>query len=549
MATQQALCLPEIVSNILRQVWENTQYCKFEWGVPVEYNCYFERNGSLMSCILVNKLWAAEGTNIIWGEKEDDECFTSVDGPRLQYYANKIREIRIRHNKISQPVSSLASIPLSHLHFPRLSSLTLKTPFNAPTSELIPFLTPRLRTIKLVSSKPSEMDRIVSDIWPLVKKYCPRLERMVFSNLPSGGRKIPADELVSFLSAMPSINDVNLNSAKIELTLPLFMYLAQRPLIYKLSLFRPGFFGKEMATYETLRDYLVRVDTRQTQNSSPFWSHRPIAHPIFPHLEVLKLMSPVELFGALQSHISRIKDLKLRLWPYCGSSDLTGEVRTARVDYVLSCSSRFADLRRLEVHFASGAGVYTENLTTPLQFQGGSLLKLAEGCRSLEVLHLTGYVGLNATGLSDEVIDKAAKLLPRLSSLLLQLDRGSEESELTERTLQSLGRHCRRMKVCRIRAPINLLLQTDENCLFPRLCHLAVGARTQVDYKVHHSEVNALQQVLLHHFPALVFLDSWRYLRRTNTDFDQKDQSTVYESPWDYETINDFLDQRQSIFQ
>ena len=132
------------------------------------------------------------------------------------------------------------------------------------------------------------------------------LECIVPGDLCCRDGQISTNELVSFFSAMPSINHIDLNSSVIELTLPLFVYLSQRPLVRKISLVRPPIFGfeKDVAIYEILRSYLVQMDTRRTQIPSSSRSPRAIAHPVFLHLEVPDLMSPIEFFGALQSPFS-----------------------------------------------------------------------------------------------------------------------------------------------------------------------------------------------------------------------------------------------------
>ena len=90
------------------------------------------------------------------------------------------------------------------------------------------------------------------------------LECIVPGDLCYRDGQISTNELVSFFSAMPSINHIDLNSSIMELTLPLFVYLSQRPLVRKISLVRPPIFGfgKDVAIYEILRNYLVQMDTR-----------------------------------------------------------------------------------------------------------------------------------------------------------------------------------------------------------------------------------------------------------------------------------------------
>lgn len=132
------------------------------------------------------------------------------------------------------------------------------------------------------------------------------LECIVPGDLCCRDRQISTDKLISFFSVMPSINHMDLNSSIIELTLPLFVYLSQRPLVRKISLVRPPIFGfeKDVTIYEILRNYLVQMDTRRTRIPSSSGSSRAIAHPVFLHPEVPDLMSPIEFFGALQSPFS-----------------------------------------------------------------------------------------------------------------------------------------------------------------------------------------------------------------------------------------------------
>ena len=125
MATQRARETPGIVSNILHQLSEMKYRIKRQYS-PEDAVEFVEFRPTLVPSVLVNKLWADEGTCVLWGNYPHIPALASMEPERRQYYANKVRKIFI----ISPPTESAVSLEcLTDLKWPLLRSLEMEVDF------------------------------------------------------------------------------------------------------------------------------------------------------------------------------------------------------------------------------------------------------------------------------------------------------------------------------------------------------------------------------------------------------------------------------------
>jgi hypothetical protein len=134
-AVQRALLLPEILSLIFAWIRQDRDYFyrgnfdEEEW----EYRLSYGREGVLLRCGLVNKLWYAEAMPIMWSSPWSLGCvvpnslpqfFLNMDPPRRQYYANFVETVTLATTSKEQGVR--ADLVLRDLKFPKLESVMLR---------------------------------------------------------------------------------------------------------------------------------------------------------------------------------------------------------------------------------------------------------------------------------------------------------------------------------------------------------------------------------------------------------------------------------------
>ena len=170
----QCLELPEIVANVVQHIIDEAD---------------------LFACVQVNKLWAEEATSCLWEPCPPVEILASFRNlDRIQYYANKIRFLKVCDYEDVQILPQLSTIS-----FPRLTRLTVDAAANE--KRLLPFLQPGLRKFEVFSG-------IQSDAFLMqLRKQCPQLKLL---SIGEGGRGITADALLEFLSSTPSLRTLNL---------------------------------------------------------------------------------------------------------------------------------------------------------------------------------------------------------------------------------------------------------------------------------------------------------------------------------------------------
>ena len=125
MATQRALETTDIVSNILHKLSGMKYKVKRQYS-PEDAVEFVEFRPTLVPSVLVNRLWADEGTCVLWGNYPHIPALASMEPERRQYYANKVRKIFI----ISPPTESTISLEcLTDLKWPLLRSLEMEVDF------------------------------------------------------------------------------------------------------------------------------------------------------------------------------------------------------------------------------------------------------------------------------------------------------------------------------------------------------------------------------------------------------------------------------------
>lgn len=169
----------------------------------------------------------------------------------------------------------------------------------------------------------------------------------------------------------------------------------------------------------------------------------------FPVLKQLTTNIPDPVLERLHPFVPELEELELR-------ADLLDEPLT----YTLRAASNFRYLTSLAVEMSES------DIST-----GYDLLTLVQNCPRLKTLRVEGHT---AQGLTDDIFDEVARNSPGLETLEYKPSDPREPnnpSELTFRSIKSLGRYCQKLETLELCC--NIDWENDgkdvEGVLFPRL--------------------------------------------------------------------------------
>ncbi|OCL10407.1 hypothetical protein AOQ84DRAFT_362444 [Glonium stellatum] len=483
MATQRALEMPAIVSNILHQLSEMKYKVKRQYSPedPVES---VEFRPTLVPSVLVNRLWADEGTCVLWGNYPHIPALASMAPERRQYYANKVRKIFT----ISPPPGSMSSLEyLADLQWPLLKSLEMEVDFARHGDQIRSMLHPQLEHLEISGYMSEGQEYFKQFLLPTIFGLCENLKSIRFG---PGELDVPEDLLHSSFLQMhlewtPSLTNIEIRSGRFVEKDPLFYYLGQRP----------GLEGLEM----DLEPGLDLVPTMQNATV-----------PLFQNLKRLTLMSYPEVAHALIKHLGAVENLELDICripeqPVCDAD-------IAVIDTTLCLFSHCPRLRRLTLGFA-GLANNCPSETNRLALNGASLISLSSTCPKLTHLNIFSQPSsIDASGISSNDFDSFCANLSHLERLSLKLHPPTA-SALSASALKSLSTHCSnlsnlRLKVAFDLSALSIPTTAKPNVLFPFLKELGF-ARPDVGTDFEDAVVHAWGAVLETQFPQLEVLEAW----------------------------------------
>lgn len=163
-AAERALANRHIVSNILHQLSDMKYKVKRQFGPdqPVEF---LEFRPTLVPSILVNKLWADEGTSVLWENYPHLPALSVMEPDRKQYYANKVRKIFT----MSPPIGSPTSLEhLRDLRWPKLKSLEMDVDFARHGDQIRTMMHPALEYLELSGYQSEGAEYFKSFVLPTI---------------------------------------------------------------------------------------------------------------------------------------------------------------------------------------------------------------------------------------------------------------------------------------------------------------------------------------------------------------------------------------------
>ncbi|CAO2648778.1 Nn.00g097270.m01.CDS01 [Neocucurbitaria sp. VM-36] len=547
MAATKAMADRHIVSSILHHLSDMKYKDRRQQGPdqPVEF---MEFRPTLVPSILVNKLWAEEGTSILWKGYPHLPALKTMSPDRRQWYANKVERLFV----LGPSLDSRENLAyLEGLVWPSLKNLELEIDWKTHGNSFEAMLHGGLEHLEFSGSQTGDSKFVVEVLLPTLFAPCKNLQGVYFSSDAIDPRDpVNAYDLSDILGSIPNVKDIRIMNTNFLGKDLLFGRLSQRPGLRALEIdLDPGL-------------QLLPLLCGPNALPSPFAS-----------LKHLHVMCYPEIACALPVHLRRVEIFHLDVARIPNQPFLDSDISV--LDDLLHALSQCPELRVLRINIGPLALDFPSPSSYPL-LSGPALITLATGCSKLRELNLLASEPATIDGsmISSIQFDEFCRKASHLEELSLKFHPGTVIA-LETVALQSLGKHCPRLEALRLKIALHLPDlprldmasqmdtiraagtppqghndnldppaitingQTQENYpttivssdkpLFPRLTHLAL-ARPQsilsiandtytisstsqsssiVDPSLEEDLVRTWAQYLLDNFPGLDILEAW----------------------------------------
>ncbi|KAF2474475.1 uncharacterized protein BDR25DRAFT_254652 [Lindgomyces ingoldianus] len=427
MAATSALANRHIVSTILHQLSDMKYKVRRQFGPdqPVEF---LEFRPTLVPAILVNKLWADEGTSILWKRYPHLPALKTMDQARRQYYANKVHQI---FSMSPPPGHSVTLDYQDDLQWTNLKSLELEVDFLRHGAHFLPMIHPGLEHLEISGPQSGGPEYFTEVLLPSVFTPCRSLQSIKFGpGVLYDEDTVDASVLYEHLDSIPSLRNVELKGTSFMDKDSLFTRLSQRAGLEGLEIdLDPG-----IALLPQLGG--------------------PNALPLFTSLKRLTIMCYPEIALALPSHLALIEELQFDV---CRVPEAPAKDEDLTIfEDLLAKLSNCPQLKMLKVAVGAMAINFPSFMVFP-KLSGASLLSLASNCPKLEDLKLlaTEPSAIDGSDITSENFDMFCQTLPRLRNISLKLS-PTTATALEVTALQSLGNHCRELELVRLKLPFQL---------------------------------------------------------------------------------------------
>lgn len=391
---------------------------------PVEL---LEFRPTLVPSILVNKMWANEGTSILWKRYPHLPALRNMDLERRQYYANKVH--RIFSLSLSHAQADTLDY-LDELEWPNLTSLEVEVDFIKHGAKYLPMLHPGLGHLELSGVQTGGAIYFTDVVLRTIFSACPNLQGLRFGpNIFPDDEPVHASALYPYLEQLSSIEVRGTGFASID------------SLFTRLSLHK-GLEDLEIDLEPGLA--LLPLIEGPASLPSPFHSLKRLVIMCYPEI-ALALLPHLKLIEELQLDICRIPDQE----PH-------GEYHLV-IEHLITRLSKCPRLRVLRVGLGALTFSFPSSVSLP-RLSGQSLTELAKSCPILEDIKLFAIEpsALDGSLISSEDFDTFCKSLPKLQRLSLKLH-PTTATALAERALLSLGENCPNLEVLRLKIPLSLM--------------------------------------------------------------------------------------------
>ncbi|KAH9878387.1 hypothetical protein IAQ61_001659 [Plenodomus lingam] len=428
MAAARIMADPHIVSLVLHHLSDMKYRDRRQHGPdqPVEF---LEFRPTLVPSIRVNKLWAHEGTAILWKRYPHIPALQAMDSTRRQWYANKVERIFV-----SQPASEDEDLAyLEGLAWPNLKTLELDVDWQLHGRNLTSMLTASLEHLELLEKQAANSSQIASIILPALIRPCTRL-RSIKLGPDAISREDPVDgcALTDLLDAAPTIQDIRINGTAFLSKDRIFAALGNRPGLRALE-----------------------IDLEPNLNPLSYLCNSAGYAQPFGFVKRLQLMCYPEIALALPNYLNTVEDINLDVARIPNEPVKQEDLRIFDAILVI-ISQNCHQLRALRLNIGQLASDFPSTTLLPT-LTGAALVKLATGCPNLRDLNLLASepAAIDATNISSSQFEAFCRKAPRLKSLALKFH-PQTAIDLEISALQSLGRHCPELDVLRLKISLQL---------------------------------------------------------------------------------------------
>ncbi|CAA9962410.1 hypothetical protein PTMSG1_05784 [Pyrenophora teres f. maculata] len=426
-ATTQATADRRVVHLILRHLSDMKYKDRRQRGPdqPVEFLVF---RPTLMPSILVNKLWAEEGTSILWNSYPHLPALRDMTIDRRQWYANKAEKLFVLEPKESD--GSLAY--LEQLDWPNLKTLELELDWQRHEKAFKSMLHATLQDLELHGLQTGGSQYIAGSILPALSASCSNLRSICFGpDIVKHEDPVHEQKLLDLLDSIPSITDVQINNAGFSSKDTLFKRLSQRPGLETLHIdLDPGL-------------QLLSSFTGCNAFSSPFSALKRLHIKCYPEMAL-----------ALAPHLQHVEEMLLDIARIPHHAQQSHDVNI--LDDVLGAFSQCPDLQSFQVNIGQLSRDFPSVVSHPV-LSGIALVKLATGCPKLRDINLVASEpsAINGSMISKLQFEAFTRKLPQLVSLTLKLH-PQTAIRLESTALGSLGRNCPLLKILRLKVALHL---------------------------------------------------------------------------------------------
>jgi hypothetical protein len=425
-----------IVSLVLRHL-SDMKYKERRQPGPDQPVEFLEFRPTLVPSILVNKLWAEEGTSILWKRYPHLPALQHMTFHRRQWYANKVERLFV----LGPVEEEEGLVYLEGLEWPKLKTLELDVDWKQQGKTVNAMLHAKLEHLELLGPQSGDSRFVAGTVLPALFARCTNLITIhVGMEAISPEDPVHNQELSDLLDSVPSITEVRIMNAGFFGKDVLFGRLSQRPGLQALEIdLDPGL-------------QLLGCFTGSNAFPSPFASLKRLHIMCYPEM-ALALPPHLRLLEDVQFNTARIPNQPRQDYDMNILDDILGQLAA----YCHKLQSLRVNIGQLADNFPSAS-------SNPF-LSGVALVKLATGCPKLQDINLLASepAAIDASLISSLQFEAFSKKLPQLLSLSLKFCPKSA-IDLESMALESLGRNCPQLETLRLKISLQLpILQMPED--------------------------------------------------------------------------------------
>jgi hypothetical protein len=428
MAATQALAERRIVSLILEHL-SDMKYKERRQSGPDQPVEFLEFRPTLVPSILVNKLWANEGTSVLWKRYPHLPALREMQVERQLWYANKVERLFVMS---PSPDEGDDMTYLEPLEWPNLKYLELEVDWKRHGNSLQRMLHAKLEHLELSAPQSGGSRYITEQLLPNLFTSCNTLRSIhIGPEAISPSEPVHHQALSSALDNHTTIKDVSILNTSFFGKDLLFSCLSQRAGLEALDIdLDPG-----LQLLPLLRD--------STSSHTLFRSLRRLHVMLYPEI-ALELPAHLPVLEKLSLDIARI--------PNCPAQDSDFRILNDLLSALVQCPR----LEQLKVNVGQLASDFPSFQSLPV-LDGALLVKLATACSNLKDVNLLASepAAIDASDITAAQFEEFCRLVPQLTHLSMKLHPRTALA-LEESALHSLARHCPRLELLRLKVALQL---------------------------------------------------------------------------------------------